>query len=93
MKVIVLYENTAERSAAENMARVIQGIAPTLMNARVVDNGSAIQVMPSRLIFPCEATCLSFAELANPRGLLHKEIQPRPKRGVRQLIFEDKDEV
>lgn len=92
MKVIVLYENTAERSAAENLALVIQGLAATLMNARVIDNGKAIQVTGGKRAFPCEATCLSFAELANPRGLLHKEIQPRPKRGVRQLIFEDKDD-
>lgn len=86
MKVLVLYENTREMRAAENLADVLTRIGSLLANASTSPNGMLLHVNPGPL-WSVEATVAAFETIPKPRI-----IPPRTRKIVRELILDDDDE-
>lgn len=68
MKVIVLWEDPIERTAAETLAMVVDKIGTTFQNCKVVGNGTAIQITAGPT-YPVDAVCMPFEELSNPGAM------------------------
>lgn len=106
MKVIVLWEDPVERSAAETLAMVVNKIGTTFQNARVINGGTAIMIQQGPT-YPVSAVTMPFEALANPEGAAEQmmgieEYQRRraareahknkSRTVVRQLIFDVGDD-
>lgn len=88
MKVYVVYENTPERLAAANLARVLNVSGHLFANATAEpqEGGQVKLVIQAGPRWPVEATVHDTKDV-KPRS---KTAPPRPK-GARDLIFDDEE--
>jgi hypothetical protein len=94
MKVLVCYENPAEQVAANRLAALLSTAGGMLANATARPNlgGFEISVYPDTM-WNVQALSVPFKALAARNPFNPKYTQPKPRRGVRQLIFEvDEDD-
>lgn len=86
MKILILYENTLEMRAAENLADVLTRIGSMLANSQVSATGTELHIVKGPN-WNVEATVAAFETMPRPRI-----IPPRTRKIVRELIFDEEED-